>query len=180
MWIYYILHWLTFHLFCHSNYIYGWMGASVSQSESSHLSAGLMTDLACRGLAAVAMSSGVQRWPGGAGCWGGKPGSSRRACSPARTTQDKYTLSSCLICLYRRFLIWNENFSFAIIIRAAGVVCMWRHARGLEGSWPGSAAEAGWSCAAAVSAAAAAWRSETQERHVHSHTHHVCVCTPSQ
>lgn len=57
-----------------------------------NLSAIFVTYLACTGSAAAAESSGGQRWPGGAGCWDGKPGSSRRACSPAGTRQDKCTL----------------------------------------------------------------------------------------
>lgn len=63
------------------------------------LSASFRTDLACTGSAAAAKSSGGRRRPGGAGCWDGKPGSSRRACSPAGTRQDKCTLhtSSCLV-----------------------------------------------------------------------------------
>lgn len=44
--------------------------------------------LVCRGWAAVAVSSAVQRLLGGVACWGGRQGSSRRACSPAETTQD--------------------------------------------------------------------------------------------
>lgn len=44
------------------------------------------------GLAAVVMSSVVQRSLGGLVCWGGKQGSSHRACSPAETTQDKTPL----------------------------------------------------------------------------------------
>lgn len=90
-----------------------------SQCVPIRLFYGLMTDLACRGLAAEAMSSGVQRWPGVAGCWGGKPGSSRRACSPARTSQDTHTLSFLLnISRCHKFL--NENLSFVVVIRAAG------------------------------------------------------------
>lgn len=76
--------------------------------------------------------------------------------------QYKHTLqrSSCLICLKHRFLQW-ELCSNAI---AAGCG-VWRR-KGLERRWPGSAAEAGWSCAAAGSAAAAVWRSETKNMHV--------------
>lgn len=52
--------------------------------------------LVCTGLAAVATSSVVQRLLGGLECWGGKQGSSRRACSPAETRQDKNILGrSC-------------------------------------------------------------------------------------
>lgn len=82
-----------------------------------------MTDPVCRGSVAVAESSGGLKW--GAGCWGGKPESSHRACSPAGTRHDKYTLhkGSFLICLKHRFLTWNENFSFVIIIHAQAAVC---------------------------------------------------------
>lgn len=48
--------------------------------------------LVCTGLAAVAASSAVQRLLGGLECWGGKQGSSRRACSPAEARQDKNIL----------------------------------------------------------------------------------------
>lgn len=48
--------------------------------------------LVCTGLAAVATSSVVQRLLGGLERWGGKQGSSRRACSPAETRQDKNIL----------------------------------------------------------------------------------------
>lgn len=48
--------------------------------------------LVCTGLAAVATSSVVQRLLGGLECWGGKQGSSRRACSPAETRHNKNIL----------------------------------------------------------------------------------------
>lgn len=95
----------------------------------SYNSTGVMTDLACRGLVAVVGSSGGQRWRTGAGCWGGKPGSSRRACSPARTRQDKYTLQSgsfSLVCL--KFVICSENIIVSCWWRSRGEltwICCW-------------------------------------------------------
>lgn len=119
-----------------------------------------MTDLACRGLVAVARSSGGRSWRRGTGCWGGKPGSSRRACSPAGTRQDKYSLhEKVLPHLQAELHICDHSphpRCWSGYVGTRG---------GLERSWPGSAAVARWSCAAAGSAAAAAWRSETQDMH---------------
>lgn len=61
---------------------------------------GLTTDLACRGSVAVALSAGGQRWLAAVGCWGERQESSRRACSPAGTRQDRFPLpTGRLLCI---------------------------------------------------------------------------------
>lgn len=137
-----------------------------------------MTDLACRGLVAVAGSSGGQRWQEGPGCWGGKPGSSHRACSPAGTRQDIYTLlkSSSLICVKHRFLICIGNFSCRGIIPLVLLVLIYED---IWRSWE----ELTWICCWSRLILCCCWISCCcclaiwDTRHVHFHTPNVFKCT---
>lgn len=97
------------------------------------------TDQACRGLVAEAGSFEVQRSRAAAGCSGGRPGSSRRACSPAGTMNDKTHFSvSPLATVY-----WT-----GVQIAQKRVELKKRRVSGgceecVQGSPPGSAAGAG-------------------------------------
>lgn len=68
-----------------------------------------------------------------AGCRDGKPGSSRRACSPAGTRQDKSNLhsSSNVVFLHTDgFLPYDED----ICKYAAGFACIYEHLKVLRGA----------------------------------------------
>lgn len=78
---------------------------------------------------------------------------------PRRT---KHTLASRLLDQCHSLPDWAPNFTKTHQTKKA--TSAWSCEECVQGSRPGSAAGAGWSCAAVVSAVAAAWQSKTRER----------------
>lgn len=81
------------------------------------------------------------------------------------------------IITYGMFTCWDEPGQIQLKKRLSSLMWntdRWKHdtmkaCEGLGRGRPGSAAEAGWSCAAAGSAAAAAWQSKTQDKFILTH-----------